>query len=262
MRQDRFRDYSVSAIERLGNRLEGKGRTLLYGLAAAVALAALVGMWSWWNEGRTDAARRALGQAIEIAEAPLASTTQPPPPASTTPSFPNERERAQKAVEAFQKVVAQHPAPYSEVARFFSAVNQLTLDRNSGFSELEALTKSGNTDVAARSRFALAQAREEDGQLDQAAALYKDLLSNKNPTIPPDTVNFRLAALYEKQGKKKDATDLLFGIVEAARKARDGEGKPLLQSATAREAAQKLETLDPARFAQLPPEPATGGFPS
>jgi tetratricopeptide (TPR) repeat protein len=259
LKHDRFRDATISAFDRLGDRFAGKGRTILYAIAAVVALAALAGLWSWWSGRRADEARRALGQAIEISEAPVSAS---PPPGSTTPSFTNERERAEKAVKEFEQVAARYGDPYREIARYFMAVNLLTVDRNRGLSDLEAISKIDNRDVAARAKFALAQVKEADGQYDAAAALYRELGGEKEPVVSSDTVNLRLAAVYEKQGKKNEAADILFRLIEAARKAQGKDGKPApQQSATAREAAQKLETLDPARYAQLPPEPRANELP-
>ena len=58
----------------------------------------------------------------------------------------------------------------------------------------------------------------------------------------------------QKQGKKKEAADLLFNIVDASRKAKGADNQPLPTSAAAREAADELKKLDPDRYAQLPPE--------
>ena len=256
LKHDKFRDTTFDAAERLSHRFEGRGRTLLYALGGAVALVALLLAFNWWRERRADEARFALGKAIEIAEAPVSPTPQPN---QTGPTFTNERERAQKAVEAFQKVQSDHGSPYKEIARYFAAANLLTVDRPKGLSELEALTKGGDADVSARSRFALAQAREADGQYDAAAALYQGLLDDKNKPVSENAVKLRLANVYEKQGKKDEAVNLLFQMVEAARKAQGKDGKPLPESTVTRAAADKLQELSPERYAQLPPEPATGG---
>lgn len=261
LRQDRFRDATMNIFDRLGDRFEGRGRTILYGLAAVVALAMLAGLWSWWSERRSDEARSALGRAIEIAEARVDPSPVPGAVPSAVPTFPTERERAQKAVEEFQNVAAKYPDPYREKARYLAAVNLLTLDRNRGLSELETLTKNAGDETTAWAKFALAQAHEADGQYDAAAALYSELAKQSAELVPHDTVNLRLAAIYDKQGKKKEAADILFQIVEAARKAKDRNGKPLPESPTVREAAQKLESLDPARSAQLPPEPPASNLP-
>jgi hypothetical protein len=252
LQHDKFRDTTMGLFEQIGNRLEGKGRLILYGLGAVIALGILFGVFSWWRTGKTNEARQALGRAIEIATAPVSPSPQP---GSTTPSFTSEKERAQKAVEEFQKVAQKYGDPYREKARYFMAAHQLVLDRNKAISELEGLSKSGDAEVATLSKFALAQAKEADGQYDAAIALYTDLTKENSPVINADTANLRLAAIYEKQGKKKEAADVLFNIIDTARKAKDQEGKPIQKSAAAREAEQMLERLDSARYAQLPPEP-------
>jgi tetratricopeptide (TPR) repeat protein len=252
LKHDAFRDKTISVFDQLGDRLEGRGRTILYGLLGLILLALLAGVFSWWRGKHADEAQRALGRAIEIAEAPVSPTPQA---GATGPTFTSDKERAQRAVEEFQKVELKYGDPYKTLAHYFRAANLLTVDRPSGIKELESLTHAGNDEVAARARFALAQAREGEGQLDAAAALYSELAKANTDTVPADTANLRLAGIYEKQGKQQEAADILFRIVDAARKARDKDNKPVPQSAAARAAADRLERIDPARFAQLPPEP-------
>ena len=256
LKHDRFRDTTLGAAGRIQHRFEGRGRTVLYALGGAVALVALLLAYGWWRERRADAARLALGKAIEIAEAPVSPT---PMPNQTGPTFPNEQERARKAVEAFQKVQSDYGSPYSEIARYFAAANLLTVDRPKGLSELEALAKGGGGEVASRARFALAQAREADAQYDQAAALYQELLNDKGGAVSPNSVKLRLATVLEKQGKKDEAVNLLFEMVKAAREAKGKDGKPLQVSTVVRSAADKLQELSPERHAQLPAEPTPAG---
>lgn len=258
LKHDAFRDKTMVAVDKLGNKLEGKGRTILYGLGVLVALLLLFWFWNARSNRKAQEAYQALGRAIEQSTAPV---TPSPSPGATELSYATEKERAEHAVREFQAVAAKYGDPYREMAKYFIAANKLSLNRNEGLSELEALTKSGNDEVATMAKFALAQAREEDSQYDAAAALYSELAKKNSTVIPADTANLRLAAIYEKQGKKKEAADILFSIVEAARKAKDPEGKPMTQSAAAREAATKLEKLDAARFAQLPPEAPPADFP-
>jgi tetratricopeptide (TPR) repeat protein len=257
LKHDKFRDTTFDVYDRLSHRVEGRERTILYAAAGAVALVALILGFVWWRGHRAEQASAALGKAIEIAEAPV--TTGTPQPGETGPTFANERDRAQKAVEAFQKVQQDYGPPYSELARYFAATNLLTLDRVKGVSELEALGKSGDADVAARSKFALAQAREADAQYDGAAALYLELLNDKSKSVSDNTLKLRLASVYEKQGKREEAVNILFQMVEAARKAQGKDGKPLPVSGVTRAAADKLQELSPERYAQLPPEPQPAG---
>ncbi|HYJ45171.1 MAG TPA: hypothetical protein VEV81_01065 [Pyrinomonadaceae bacterium] len=258
LKSDKFRDTTMDFVDTAAHKLEGSGRKILYGIGALV----LIGLVAWgvmaWRGSRNDEASLALGRAIKTSEAPIVAT---PVPGSTEPSFKTEKERAQKAVEEFQKVAQNYGGSTGEYARYMAAANLVTLDREKGMSELAALTKSGDAQVSVLSKFALAQAKETAGQLEEAAAIYSDLAKLNSDIITPDTANLSLALIYEKiPNKKQEAVDILFNLVEASRKAKDKQGKPAPQSAAARKATTELEKLDPKRYAQLSPPPLPDNF--
>jgi hypothetical protein len=271
LQHDKFRDTTMNVVDRMGDALAGKSRQILYGLGAI----ALIGLIAWgvlaWRGSRNDKASEALGRAIKIAQTPIVAT---PVPGSNEPSFRTERERAQKAVEEFQKVAANYGGSTAEYARYFAAANELTLDRAKGMNDLNALTTSSNQEVATLSKFALAQAKEADGKYDEAAALYSDLVKLNGSIVTPDTANLRLAMVDEKLSyqldaagkkddaakKKQEAADILFKMIEASRQAKDKDGKPLPESAAVREATTELQKLDPPRYAQLTPPPLPGNL--
>jgi tetratricopeptide (TPR) repeat protein len=259
LQKDVFREKTMSVFEKLGERLEGQGRSILYGIGALI----LVGIAVWgfvaWRGKRSDEASRALGRAIDVTQAPVTSS---PAPGTTGPTFTSDKDRSQRAVDEFQKVANKYSGQTREIANYFIATNLLNLDRPKGISQLQTLTKSSDSDVSARSKFALASAYESDGKLDEAAALYKELVQAKTEAVPVDTANLRLAIVYEKQGKKQDSANILYEMVSGSRKAQDKAGKPLPASAASRDAEKELEKLDPARYAQLPPEPTPAGFPA
>jgi tetratricopeptide (TPR) repeat protein len=252
LQHDRFRDTTMGFFDRLGDALEGKGRTILYGLGGLLLAGILVVVFVKWSHKKSDEARLALGRAITIQKAPVMAT--PIAGANTELTFTSDVERAQKAIAEFEKVAAKYGDPYRTQSLYFIASNRLVLDRPKGLTELEQLSHSNITEVAVLSKFALAQAKESDGKLDEAAQLYTDIAKLNSPTISADTANLQLAKIYEKQGKKKEASDLLFNMVDASRKAKGTDNQPLPTSAAAREAADELKKLDPDRYAQLPPE--------
>ncbi|MDQ3818658.1 MAG: hypothetical protein M3362_13405 [Acidobacteriota bacterium] len=257
LKHDKFRDTTMGYVDRAAHQLEGKGRTILYGIGAII----LIGLIAWgvmaWRGKKTDEASLALGQAIKTMQAPVMAT---PIPGSTAPSFRTEKERAQKALEEFQKVAANYGGSTGEMARYFAATQQLVLDKDKGMAELDALAKGASGDVAALSKFALAQAKEAAGKPEEAAALYGDLAKQNSTIITPDTANLSLALVYEKMNKKQEAADILFNIVENSRKAKDKDGKPIPESAASRQAATELQKLDSARYAQLSPPPLPGNL--
>jgi predicted negative regulator of RcsB-dependent stress response len=241
----------MSFFDRLGDALEGKGRTILYVIGGVLLAGILVFVFVKWRHRKADEAQQALGRAITITRAPVLAT---PVAGNNELTFPSEVERAQKAIAEFEKVAAKYGDPYRSESLYFIASNRLVLDRPKGLSELTQLTNSNVTEVATLSKFALAQAKESDGQLDEAAKLYIELAKLNSSTVSPETANLRLAKVYEKQNKKKEAADLLFNIVDASRKAKGSDNQPIPTSAAAREAADELQKLDPDRYAQLPPE--------
>lgn len=247
--EDEFQHKVGSKVEELGKKFEGQGRNILYGLGALVVLGVIAWFIYAWSS-RSDAAAQAdLGKAIETSQARVTDT--PPPAGSIGKTFKTEKERAEAAIAEFQAVVNKHGGAAAEKAKYFIATNRLVLDRAAGIAELEALAKSNN-EVGKMSKFALAQAYANDNKLDQAAAVYSDLAKLDDPIVSKETVNFALAEIYEKQGKKQEAADLLFNLVKSASEQKDLDGKSVPLSSTAESAKEKLTELDPERAKQLP----------
>jgi len=252
--EDAFQHSVGQKLEDAGKVFEGQGKNLLYGLAALIVLGGIIWIFYSWNSRSNATAQTALGKAIETSQAPVSQTPQQA--GSTQKTFKSENERAEAAIAEFQGVAEKYGGSVGEKARYFAAVNRLTLDRAAGEQELQALTGSGDP-VGKLSKFALAQAYADDGKTDEAIALYKDLSGSNDPVLSKETIDFNLAKLYEKQGNKEEAVNLLFDLVKRANEAKDLEGKPVSPSATVESAKDKLKELDPQKAAQLP-EPELG----
>ena len=245
--QDAFQHNVSRKIENASRSFEGKGKNLLYGLAALVVLAVLIGIFVTWNRRSNQTAQAALGKAIETSQAQV---TESPAAGSTAKTFKTEKERAQAAITEFE-AVTKYGGDIAEKARYFIAVNRLSLDRSAGIAELEGLAK-GTDEVGKLSKFALAQTRADDGKTDDAINLYKELVAMNDPIIAKDTLNFQLAQLYEKQGKKDEAVNLYYDIAKAAAEAKDADGKAISPTTTAREAREKLTALAPEKAKEIP----------
>ena len=261
LQQDRFRDTAISIFDRIGDRLEGKGRTILYALIGVVVLGALIAFYVQWSNRKSDEARHALGRAITIARTQITGELPPGAPPPTGPTFSSERERAERAIQEFEKVAAKYGDPYRTEAQYFIGTSRLYVDREKGMAELAELSKSDLAEVATLAKFALAQAREADSKYDEAVQLYSEIARLNSAIVTADTANLRLAEVYQKQGKLKEAADLLFNIAEASRIAKDPDGNSSTPSGAAREAAQKLEKIDPERYGKLTPEAPSANLP-
>ncbi|PYS98553.1 MAG: hypothetical protein DMF63_15250 [Acidobacteria bacterium] len=259
--KDQFQQSVGTKVEEAGRKLEGQGRNILYGIGALVVLGIIVGIFYAWS-GRSNAqAQTALGKAIEISEARVSD--QPPPAGSTEKTYKTGRERAEAAIAEFDKVAEKYGGAVGEKAKYFSATNRLAVDRAAGVASLEELSKSSG-EVGKLAKFTLAQTKAEDGKNDEALAIYQELAAMSDPIVSKDTINFEIAKLYEKQGKKQEAVDLLFNLVKAASEAKDLDGKAVTLSPAAQSAKEKLKELDPEKAKEIPepaPEPPAGGMP-
>jgi len=252
--EDPFQRTVGKRIEDTAGIFEGQGRNILYGIAAVVVLGLVI--WIIYSyTGRTSAeAQTALGKAIETSQAPV---TETPPAGSTQRTYKTMGERSEAAIAEFQAVADKFGGSVGEKAKYFVATNRLLIDRPTGIQELELLSRTSG-EVGTLSKFALAQALAVDGRTDEAIALYQELTNSSNPVVDRETVQYELASLYEKQGRKDDAVNTLFTLVKTASEAKDLEGKSVPLTATAQEAKDKLKALD-AEKAKEVPEPETPG---
>jgi tetratricopeptide (TPR) repeat protein len=244
--------------DRLADRVAGHRQQILYGLIGLVIIGVGIYAIVRWRHKHADEAAAAMGRAIAINDADIGPN---PPPGSRDPFFTNQQERSERAIQEFEKVAAKYGDPYRSEARYFIATNELITDRLKAETDLQTLANAGG-DVGVLAKYALAQAKESDGALDQAAALYSQLAAANSQLVTPDSANLRLALVYSKQGKKKEASDILFNMVSAARSAKDKDGKAIPESAASRSASQELLKIDPDRQKQLPapPSPLNGLF--
>src|SRR5438045_2147714 len=212
--------------DRLAERAAGRGRQILYGLAAIVIIAAAAYGIVRWRHKHAEEAEQAIGRAIAINDAEISNS---PAPGSHDPVFSTPQERSERAIQEFEKVAAKYGEPYRSEARYFIATNKLVTDRATAETELQSLSQ-GSSEIAILAKFALAQTKESDGNLDEAARLYSEVAKAGSGTVTPDIANLRLASVYDKQGKKDEAGGLLFSIVVTARKAKTKARKHLPES--------------------------------
>lgn len=257
-----LQEQVTERLEEAGKKLEGKGRSILYGLAALVVVIILAFVFLKWSRSSNAAAQSALGKAIETSQAQVTedSTTADP----TQKTFKSEKERADAAIAEFQVVVDKFGGAVAEKAKYFIAVNKLFSDRAAGIQELEGLANS-SSDVGKLAKFALAQTRVDDNRLDDAVALYQELAAMDNSVVAKDTVNFELAKVYAKQDKKKEAADIFFDIAKRASEAKDLDGKAIPMTETATSSKDELKKIDPDRAKEIvestPESPMGGGMP-
>jgi len=255
--RDPFQEKVGSRVEEVGQKFQGQGKNILYGLGALGVVAILAGIFYLWNSRTNASGQAALGKAIETSQATVSPS--PLPAGSNQKSFKSEHERADAAYNEFQAVAQKYGGSVGEKAKYFAAVNRLVLDRPAAIEDLRALSSS-DSPVGNLSKYALAQALSNDGKVDEALPLYQQLAGMSDPVVAKETVNFNIAAIYEKQGNKQQAADLYFDIAKTASEAKDADGKPVPMTETARDAKAKIEELDPERAKQIVEQEPTSPF--
>src|SRR4051794_27607741 len=93
---DPFQQQVVPRLEDVGKKLEGKGRTIMYGIGALVLVVVVGLLFMNWSRRSSGAAQAALGKAIEISTAQISETGTPA--GSTQKSYKTEKERADAAI--------------------------------------------------------------------------------------------------------------------------------------------------------------------
>jgi hypothetical protein len=255
--EDAFQRTANKQLEEVSKKLEGNGKNIIYGALGILALLVLLWVIFSFSNRSNSAAVAALGKAIETSQSQVSETPSQNPNIKT---FKTEKERAEASITEFQVVVDNYGSPYKEKAQYFIATNRLSLDRAAAIAELETLSKSGG-EIGSLSKFALAQAYAGDGKNDEAVTIFSELSNENDSVISKDTLNFELASLYEKQGKKSEAADIYYSIAKTASEAKDAEGNAIPMSITAREAKEKLEGIDSKRAEEIkeaPPEMPLG----
>src|SRR2546421_4974907 len=171
--------------DKLADRVAGRGWQILYALLAIILIVAGIFVYRSWSQKHAGEAKAAMGRAIAINGAEISPA---PVPGSRDPVFGTQQERSQKAIEEFQKVLAKYGEPYRSEARYFIATNELVTDRAQRETDLQALSQ-GSGEIATLARFALAQAKEADGNLDEAARLYSEIAKEGSAIVSPESAN-------------------------------------------------------------------------
>src|SRR5262249_39998148 len=158
--------------DRLADRVAGRRQQILYGLIGLVIIAVGIYVFVRWRHKHAEEAQAAMGRAIAINAADISPA---PPPNSMDPVFTSQQERSERGIHEFEKIAAKYGEPYRSEARYFIATNELVTDRLKAESDLQNLTQ-GSGETATLAKFALAQAKESDGNLAEAARLYGEIV--------------------------------------------------------------------------------------
>lgn len=205
MKEDRFSRVTIDAAERTAHwSVEHKNKLLVAAVIVLVVAGAAAGSWYYLNQ-QDQKASLEMTQTVRTLETPVRPPNMPPQP--DAPSFASSAERATAAHKRFQAIVDKYPHTHAaEFARYFLGLTAANLgDNASAERELEKVVSSGNNDVAALAKMALASVYRNTGRNKQAVDLYKQLASKPASTVGKVTAQMELAATYRADNQPLEA---------------------------------------------------------
>lgn len=170
-------------------------------VVAAVAITGLV----LWNNNQSVRANEALASAIQTLNAPIRPAGAPADP--NTRTFANSVDRAKKAAKQFQDVAANYPhtKPGKMAAYLAGAATIQAADIPGAEQQLKSVADSGDRNVSALAKLALANIYGATNRAGDAAKTYRELIDHPTDTVPKDEAQIRLAELYEASDPKEAA---------------------------------------------------------
>ena len=202
LKKDKFAQATASSVSWVSGHRSNVLRWVIAALVLlAVAIAALI-----FRTKRTDAADNALGSALDVYSAPLA--TPGAPPEANTYTTASDRSRA--ANKQFLAVAQQYGwLPEGTKAHYFAGITSQELGQTaSAESELKIAAGSWDHNLANLAKVALAAVYHQSARDPQAIDLYNQIIAKPSETVAAGVAQLDLADLYVAENNTKQARDI------------------------------------------------------
>ena len=205
LKQDRFSKVTLETAERTVHWTVEHQKTLIIGgIIVLVVILAGFGGWYYLNQ-QDQKASVEFGQAIRTLDGPVRPPNTPAQPGLQ--SFTSVQERATEAHKQFRAVVDKYPHTHAaEFATYFSGVTASTMGDTAGAErDLKKVSSSGDKDLAALAKFALASVYRKSNRPKDAIDLYKQLADKPTTSVGKSMAQLELASLYQDQQQPQEA---------------------------------------------------------
>lgn len=152
-----------------------------------------------WHSRQSEQGNTELSAGMRTFEEPLTPAGTPATPGDDSPKYATIAERARAAQKQFSAAADKYSsvAP-GKIARYMSGIALLQAgDKAGAEQELKKAIDSGDKNVAALAKMALASLYRETNRNSDAIALYKDLSNNPTDTVSKSAAKLELASMYE-----------------------------------------------------------------
>jgi tetratricopeptide (TPR) repeat protein len=205
LKQDAFSRVTIGAAEKTAHwTVEHQSTVIISAVAVILVVAAVLGGW-YYLSTQDEKASLDLSQAVRTMDTPLRPAGTPAQP--DVPTFTSAKERSEAARKLFQGIVDKYPhTRTSDMAHYFLGVTATNLSDNAAAeSNFKGVVSSGNRDLAAIAKFALASLYGQSNRTKEAVALYQELINKPTASVSKVTAQLQLAELYQNTNQPLDA---------------------------------------------------------
>jgi TolA-binding protein len=205
LKQDAFSRVTIEAAEKTAHwTVEHRTTLIVSSVVVAVVLAAGIGGW-YYLSTQDEKASLELSQAIRTMDTPLRPAGTPEQP--DFPSFTSAKERTEAAKKQFHAIVDKYPHTHTaDLAHYFLGVTDADLSDNAAAERnFKDAASTGNKDVAAVAKFALASLYGQTNRVKEAVPLYQELINKPTASVSKVTAQLQLADLYQTSNQPLDA---------------------------------------------------------
>jgi predicted negative regulator of RcsB-dependent stress response len=226
LKQDKFAETTKDLIS---SAVQHRASLVWSAIAVIVILVAVFGSWYYWSY-RTQKANEALGLAVETYNAALI----PSGGAGEEGKYHTAQERARAARAQFQQVAERYGyTKPGRMARYMAGLTAIDSgDAQAGEAELKSVSESGNQELAALAKLALAGVYRSSNRNSDALRLYRELIDHPSASVSKPMAELELASFYDATNQHSEAGKVYEQIIT-----RDP------QSAAATIAQQRLQNV-------------------
>jgi TolA-binding protein len=208
-------EFAMGAARVATSLSENRSRLVPVLIAAVIVAAAIVGFVTWQNRAK-DRAGAALGEALSIAQSPIAPPPTVPGATQAPGTYPSEQARQEASIQAFQRVATEFASSDAGiVARYHLGGAFLAAGRAAEAEQaFRQVADAGSNVYSAPARLGIAEALLAQSKFDDAIKTLTELSSDRNGPLPVDGVLMQLARAYGKAGKAQEARATYKRIVD------------------------------------------------
>lgn len=200
LKEDRFVETAQGAAEWTAAH---RKPVIVSAVALIVVVAGTLGFIAWRTR-QNDAANLALGSAMRVFNATLRPANAPVTPENKD-DFSSAAERGKAAEKQFKSVAEQYShTDAGHIARYLAGVSAMQAGDNAGAEQqLKSAADSGDKNIAALAKMALANYYRANNKLADATRIYKDLADHPTDTVSKAAAELAMADMYESTDPKE-----------------------------------------------------------